>query len=143
MRSQRLPQLCVWVSLLGLSAFGNGCGGSKSQTAPTPQPTVLNYSNTVPSGSHWYRDFQTPRAGRLTLTLRWTDGSKDLDLYLTLQGCNYWEERCASSLVGRSELASGIQEQLSLTVQSGTTYTFWVLNYGAATEEARVEVRIE
>jgi len=144
MRGRRLLLPGFSASLgLGLSLLVGGCGGSSSPTSPTPQPVVVNFSNTVPSGSHWYRDYQTTRAGKLTLTLRWNDGGKDLDLYLTLQGCNYWEERCATSIVGRGELATGTQEQVTLNVQNGTVYTFWVLNWGDAGEEGRVEIRVE
>ncbi len=121
------------------------CGGSGSPSAPTaPQPVVLNYSRVVPSGTHWFQTFQALRAGTMTVTVNWNDGAKDLDLYVTREGCNYWEDRCASQILGRSERATGTQEQVSgISVQSGIGYTFWVLNYGAAEEEARVVVRIE
>lgn len=147
MRSQRLRVFSSGTLLASLGLLACSCGGSGGSTSPTaatPQPVTTNYSYTVPSGSHWYRDYQTTRAGKLVMTLRWNDAAKDLDLFLTLQGCNYWEDRCANAIVGRAELTSGTQEQITLaTVQSGTTYTFWVLNYGAAAEEARVEIVIE
>jgi len=68
------------------------------------------------------------RSGNMTVTLRWTDASIDLDLYLTGSNCTgYPPADC--SLLAVSDAVGTIQESIQRTVASGEQFKIWVDNF--------------
>jgi hypothetical protein len=128
-----LPALAL-ISIMSLASCGGDSPNTPSQPQ-TPQPTVLNFNPTVPglaSGSPGlaWQDVNVFQRANMSVTLQWTNGSKDLDMFVTDTLCQPTSGNCP--VFAKSDLSSGTREQLSVSVQANTNYRIYIVNYGSA-----------
>jgi len=136
------------VNLFGVVLMAVGCGGGKSPASPspTPQPTTLNFSPTVPGFGFAQQDVNIFVSGQTTATLRWSDSRKDLDLFWTnslcvIAGGDFAGTGC--QIINRSESIAGTLETVSGPAAAGSTVRLFVINYAGAPESTTLTVTVQ
>lgn len=131
----------VWL-IAAVACGGGGTASSPSSPSPSPTPTPpapstqpVNFSGTVPAYDIASHALAMTVNGTLTTDLAWTNGTVDLDFYLTDSTCaGYPPADCA--ILARSVAETGTAEQLTRAVRSGENYILWVDNLNIATAAA-------
>jgi hypothetical protein len=75
-------------------------------------------------------DVVMAQSGNYQGTLVWSDGTIDLDLYLTSAGCSYPPTGCLLSI---SDASGGTTEQVNYGVSAGQAYRLWIDNFSPRT----------
>lgn len=87
---------------------------------PTSIPSISDTVGVYGLNRH---SFTVNATGQLTATLKWTDPSVDLDLYLTVSNCS------SCTILARSTAyPPGTSEQVRWSVRAGEGYSVWVDN---------------
>jgi hypothetical protein len=119
-----------------------GCGGKASNPiGPSERelgPTVQTMNNTAPGRGYYRYDINVFKNATMTATLHWSSGQKDLDLYLTNGNCELGTTNC--TVLAKSELFNGTQEQVVSPVSGGQNYRLWVLNNATVQEGFNLEI---
>lgn len=129
--SSRRALLTVSVVAVCLVA---GCGKSPTEASGTNTQT-----STVPAQSLAFLPVDILKSGTMTLTLTWTDSSKNLTLSLSYPNCTSCcvinPTQPGSCLpLAQSALPSGTREEIVQAVQVGDKFKAWVANGGSASE---------
>src|SRR5262245_52543544 len=125
-----LMRRLVLAAFIGASAV--------SCTSPT-SPSTTTQTGTVPGQGQASLTLDVIRGGTMTVTLTWTDGSKDLSLALTggdCAGCcvlNPIPPGSCPALDG-ADVSTGTKEELTHAVQQGEKFKAWVSNKSNASE---------
>ena len=123
-------------------ALSGACrGGNGNPAGPSePIPTVLTVNNTVPGVGYFRQDVNVLRGSTMNATLAWSGAFKDLDLYLTNDGCQW--DRGVCTMLAQSEQSSGNREQIAASVAAGQTYRLWIINRASTSEAFNLEMVI-
>ena len=128
----------VCASMLALS----GCGSS---SPTTPSPYTQTVSGTVSAFGTTRHSLTIPQSGNMSLTLTWSDGTIDLDLYLASSACQQLYPLSQCNVILTSNSAQGaVRENVSRSVASGESYSIFVdnLNLSKATSYT-LDIRIQ
>ena len=125
--SLRLTVVIACLFLLVMSACG-GNGNPAAPTSPAQQPYNQTLTGTVSNFGVTYHSLQIPRSGNLTLRLTWPDSTLDVDLYLTVSGCDQIYGPTACNQLAGSNNSTGTSETIARTVNSGENFTIFVDN---------------
>jgi hypothetical protein len=123
-----------------------GCGGTNaiSPSSTQPQPTVLNFSQTVSGSGYWLQDVTVySRPVQVDVRLNWTDPRKDLDLYWTNASCSFGTESFVGTgcqILFTSVSSQGTTEGVLGTAAAGATVRLFIFNFAASPEAATVKV---
>lgn len=141
---------CAALFLVSASACsGNSTALSPSPTPPPASPTIqtLNYAPTVIEHSFASQDVDIPSSDvRMTADLRWTDSSKNLDLFWTNALCVFVDGDFAGTgcqIVTRSISDAGTQEAVAGPAAAGSTVRLFVINYGGSPEPTTLAVNLQ
>lgn len=112
----------------------SGCGKSPTEPSGTNSQTA-----TVPAQGLAFLPVDIFKTGTMTLTLTWTDSSKNLTLSLSdpncMSCCVINPTQPGSCLpIAQSALPSGTREEITRAVQVGDKFKAWVANGGNASE---------
>jgi hypothetical protein len=127
--------LLACLLVVGASACGSPAG---------PSPFTQTINGSIGSFGYQSHDLTAPRAGTLTVLLRWEAGnSRDLDLYLTATSCEdiYGLDPCV--FLAESILSEGTSEVVSRVVQSGEALKIWVDSFSTSNHGYSLDVTIE
>ena len=85
-------------------------------------------------------EFVAPREGAATFTMKWPNGTNDMDLWVTAADCTRFDaSNCQVFAVaaGASE-----PEQVSMTLSAGQAVRLWVVNYGFSAQNYTIDIDI-
>lgn len=121
---------------------GAGCPPVTVAT-PTPHPSVLldHGEGTLPARFVLIRPVATTETGAFDVTVDWTFGANDVDIYLARGNCSFDQfvaDQCA--IAAASESTTAKPEKIRLANQPPGTYTLIVGNVGPGQESIAYQV---
>jgi len=128
-----------------------GCGSSTTPT-PTPSPTptpappivqtvVASGSGSLPVLNLVLIPFTTTATGRIEVTVDWTFGTNDVDVYLVRGSCSFDQfvtQQC--NLVTFSESTTAKPERISAPGAAAGSYVLLIGNLGPSDESVAFQV---
>jgi hypothetical protein len=114
------------LGILFVCLFLVACG-DKGGTG-VQQPFQQTFNGSVTAFGTTEHLFSAPRAGNMTIVLRWANAAIDLDLYLTAANCNQYPLG-GCTLLGISDGVQGTQESITRQVSNGEQFKVWVDNW--------------
>lgn len=135
-----MRSLACIVAFSLLLAPGCGSPAAPAETPAGPQA----FSGTITSLAATSHDVTMPSAGTATVTLTWT-AAVDLDLYLTAATCTAYPKTSAlpaCAILASSTSATGVREEVTMSVSKNQALRVWVDNFSAAAASYSVDVTI-
>jgi hypothetical protein len=127
-----------WADRFLVFALAVCAGACRSGTAAgvvkpgSTVPFATNISGNVPAFGIARHILSIPRAGRMSVGLRWTDSTTDLDLYLAAPSCVQLYPKRSCGIVASSVTASALRESVSRRVRAAENYSIFIDNLDAA-----------
>ena len=131
--------------LLVVLAISAAACSSDNPTGPSiSSPTTLTYTPTVQGPGYVIQDVTvTQNNAQVVATLRWTDSSKDLDLFWTNALCLVGDGGFVGTgcqVLFQSDAIAGTSEQVTGPGQAGSTIRLFVVNFSDGAEAATLTV---
>lgn len=86
-----------------------------------------------------------PKAGTVSVVLTWPAAAVDLDLYLTSVSCTTYPRTstlAACAIVASSSSATGVREELAMSVTKNQALRIWVDDFSAAGSTYSIDVTV-
>jgi hypothetical protein len=135
----------VSIAVIALSALLAPACSSPAKPAETPAGPQ-SFSGTVAGLGAASHDVTMASAGTATVTLTWTAATVDLDLYLTSSACTVYPRTSTLSvctILSSSTSATGVREELTMSVAKNQALRVWVDNFSAASSGYAINVTIQ